>query len=165
MTAVLPTIEVRFPATYAWLTMIFGVIFFLLSFLVAGQNTGLGLFIAALSLAAVIGANYWRHHLHVVARMTPRQLILRRGGTVDWADIAAIDKKTIRVRGQHEYICIRLSKARPAPPGLEGFMQKVKKAALGGYDIIVPDGELSCTADWFIAECNKRRAALTGRPQ
>jgi hypothetical protein len=95
--------------------------------MVAGQNTSLGLFISALSLAAIIGANYWRHHLHVVARMTPRQLILRRGGTVDWIDIAAIDKKALRgsykgAQHQAEYICIRLTKQRAAPPGLKGFL-------------------------------------------
>jgi hypothetical protein len=120
--AVLPTIEIRFPATYAWIAISFGAIFFLLGFLVARRNTGLGLFISALSLAAVIGANYWRHHLHVVARMTPRQLILRRGGTVDWTDIAAIDKKALRAsykgaRHQAEYICIKLTQRRRSAVG------------------------------------------------
>jgi hypothetical protein len=120
--ALLPTIEVRFPATYAWIAIVFGVIFLFLGAMVAGQNTGLGLFISALSLAAVIGANYWRHHLHVVARMTPRQLILRRGGTVDWTDIAAIDKKALRAsykgaRHQAEYIRIKLTQRRRSAAG------------------------------------------------
>jgi len=159
----LPTIEIRFPATYAWIAIVFGVVFFFTGFLVAGQNTALGLLISALALAAIIGGNYWRRHLHVVARLTPRQIILRRGGKVDWTEIAAIDKKTFRpsykgVRQQADYACIKLTKRRPTEPGLAGFLDKVKFAALGGYDIIVPHHDLSCTVDWFIAECNKRRS-------
>jgi len=42
-----------------------------------------------------------------------------------------------------------------ANPGLQGYLEKVKASVLG-YDIVVPDGELSCTADWFIAECTQR---------
>lgn len=150
---VLPTIEIRFPATYAWIAMVFGAVFFFTGFLVAGQNTALGLFISALALAAIIGGYYWRQHLHVVARLTPRQLILRRGGKVEWTEIEVIDKKTLRptikgVRHRADYACIKLTKRRPSEPGLAGF--------LGGYDIIVPHHDLSCTVDWFIAECNKR---------
>jgi len=155
----LPTIELRFPARYAWGVMVGGVIFFFLGFLVGGKSPGLGAFISFISLGAVIGANYWRHHLHVVARLTPRQLILRRGGTVEWTNIAAIDKNVISVpRGQTEFVCIKLIKKPPRAPGLQGFMEKMKTSVLG-YDIIVPDGDLACTADWFMAECTKRWAA------
>jgi hypothetical protein len=131
---------------------------------VGRQSTPLAILIAVLSVAGMIGGNYWRHNLHVVARLTPRQLILRRGGTVNWTDIAAIDKKTIRVPNhgvmqRSEFVCIKLRTKRPVPPGVQGFLEKVKNAALGGYDIVVGDSELSCTADWFIAECKKRMAS------
>src|SRR5258705_2511977 len=127
----LPTIDIRFPVRYAWGVIVAGIIFFFLGLLLVGKNPGLGAFILFLSLGAVIGANYWRHHLHVVARLTPRQLILRRGGTVEWANIAAIDKKVINVRGQHEYICIKLIQKPASAPGLQGFLDKVKASVLG----------------------------------
>jgi hypothetical protein len=76
----LPILEVRFTASYAWILMGAGGIFFFLSFMIGKQNPGLGIFIAILSVAGVFGGNYWRHHLHVVARMTSRQLILQRAG-------------------------------------------------------------------------------------
>jgi hypothetical protein len=162
----LPTIEVRFSATYAWLLIGFGVIFFLLSFLVGTQNRGLGLFIAVASLAAIVGGSYWRQHLHVVARLTPRQLVLKRGGTVNWADIALIERKRLhlRYRGtmqQSDFVCIKLSAPRPARDGVAGWLDSVKTAALG-YDIVVPASELSCTADWFVDACRKRMAAVSG---
>jgi hypothetical protein len=160
----LPTIEIRFSPIYAWLLIGFGVIFFLLAFLVGRQNVGLAIFIAVASLGGVFGGNYWRRHLHVVARMTPRQLILQRGGTVNWTDIVAIERKrlTIRYRGSHEsdYVCIKLAAGRPVRDGLEGWLDKAKTAVLG-YDIVVPGSELSCTADWFVEECKKRMAAAS----
>ena len=152
----LPTIEIRFPAKYAWGLMALGAVFFLVAFLPLGKNPGLAVFIMILSAAAVIGGNYWRHHLHVVARLTPTQLILRRGGAVDWREISTIEKKTIQVRAEtSEFICIKLRNKRPPAPGLEGWMDKLK-AKVTGYDLVVPGNELSCTADSFIAECRKR---------
>jgi len=138
--------------------------FFLLSFLVGSKNPGLGVFIAILSVGGVIGGNYWRHHLHVVARMTPRKLVLQRGGTMSWSDIAAIDKKTIRapykgVSHETSYVCIKLKTPRKAADKLQGFLDSVKKTVLGGYDIVIGDSELSCSVDWFIEECKKRMAA------
>jgi hypothetical protein len=158
-----PTIEIRFPALYAWMLVGFGVIFFFLGLLVGRRVPPLGILISVASLAAIIGGHYWRNHLHVVARMTPRLLVLRREGSVKWTDIAEIEKKTIAmrnrgVRHQSAYVCIKLAKPRPARPGVGGFLDNVKHAVLGGYDIVVPDSELSCTADWFIAECQKRMA-------
>jgi len=152
----LPTVEIRFPAKYAWGLMALGGVFFLVAFLPLGKNPGLAVLIMILSVAAVIGGNYWRHHLHVVARLTPTQLILRRGGTVNWGEIAIIEKHAFRARGEtSEFICIKLRNKRPPAPGLEGWMNKLK-AKVTGYDLVVPGNELSCTADWFIAECRKR---------
>src|SRR4051794_16097966 len=92
-------IVVRFPATYAWLAMGFATVFFLLGLFIIllnpHRNLRPGLVISAAALAAGIAANNWRHHLHVVARLTPQQLILRRDGAVNWTDIAAIDVKEI----------------------------------------------------------------------
>jgi hypothetical protein len=143
-----------------------GAVFFLLGLFIIllnpHRNLGPGLLIAAASVAAIVGANYWRQHLHVVAQLTPQQLILRREGAVNWTDIAAIEIKEIHSRRatptESRFACIRL-KSRPAAKGrLDGFMQKVKHAVTG-YDIIVPASELSCDADWFVAECHKRMAA------
>jgi hypothetical protein len=139
--------------------MALGAIFFFVGFLPLGQNPALGVFIMLLSIAAIIGGNYWRHHLHVVARLTPRHLILRRGGTVNWEDIATIEKKAIQARREtSEFICIKLRNKRPPAPGLEGWMNQLK-TKVTGYDLVVPGNELSCTADWFIAECQKRMAS------
>jgi hypothetical protein len=163
-----PIIEIRFSPLYAWLLVGFGVVFFLLGLwiaspLIARQNVGFGLFLAVLAVAAIVGGNYWRHHLHVVARLTPRQLFLRRAGTVSWTEIAAIEKREVRARYKgaahgSEYICIKLKTGRPVQKGLEGFMLKLK-ADVTGYDIIIPGYELSRPADWFIAECQKRMSA------
>jgi hypothetical protein len=98
--------------------------------------------------------------------MTPRLLVLRREGSLKWTDIAEIEKKTIAVRNhgvrhRTDYVCIKLATPRPARPGINGFLDKIKHVVLGGYDIVVPDSELSCGADWFIAECQKRMAEAT----
>jgi hypothetical protein len=163
----LPVLEVRFPATYAWGAMAFGCVFFLLGLVFAllnhHRNPGPGLLISTAALVAVIGANYWRGHLHVVVRLTPRQLVLRREGAVDWDAIAHVQANTIdsSYRGtatRSQFVCIKL-KSPPAPKGrLDGFLRNAKRA-ISGYDIIVPGSELSCTADWFVAECRKRMAA------
>jgi len=95
-----PNLEIRFTPVYAWMTIGFGVVFFLLGFFIAllghHRNLGFGVVICLISVPAVIGANYWRKHLHVVAQMTPGQLVLRRDGSIDWDNIAAIENKEIR---------------------------------------------------------------------
>jgi hypothetical protein len=159
-----PTLEIRLTAKYAWILIGAGAIFFVLGFLLGTKNPPLGIFISIASVAAVIGGNYWRHNLHVVARLTPRQLILRRDGAIDWTNIAAIDKKEITtpnhgVRHRSEFVCIKLKNKPKAREGVYGFLDKVKSTVLGGYDIVLGDSELSCTADWFIAECKKRMAS------
>jgi hypothetical protein len=160
----LPTIEIRFTPIFAWMLIGFGAIFFFLSFFVGHRIQGLGLFIALASMAAMVGGNYWRQHLHIVARMTPRLLILGRRGTLKWSDIADIEKKSLTVsyRGVHrtEYVCIKLTARPKTADRLQGFFDSMKFAALG-FDIVIPDSELSCTADWFIDECRKRMANLT----
>ena len=166
-------IVIRFPSLYAKGLMAAGVIFLILGLLfasplAAGRNVGLGLFISVLSIAAIVGGNYWRQHLHVVARMTPRELFLRRDGTVRWDEIAAIEKREVSMsygykRGGSTFVCIKLRTPRPPKQGLEGAMLKFK-AALTGYDIIVGEAELSGGADWFIAECRKRMPQDASRP-
>jgi hypothetical protein len=160
----LPNVDIRFSAVYAWLFMGIGTVFFVLGLLIAfvfsHGSLGFGLFIVLLSVAAVIGANFWRKHLHVVAQLTPNQLILRRDGAVNWEEIATIEVKEIRAsyhgaRTTSEWICIKLKTPRPSPGGLQGFMLRAK-AAITGYDIIVGVSELSCTAEWFVTECRKR---------
>ena len=162
----LPVIEVRFPPAYAWLAIGMSAVFLLLGLVLAlldRRNLGVGALISTAALAATAGAIYWLGHLHVVARLTPSQLVLRRDGAVNWADVAAIEAVEIRstYRGTpttSRFICIRL-KNRPAPRGgLQGFMLRAKRG-ITGYDVIVPGNELSCTADWFLAECHKRMAA------
>jgi hypothetical protein len=167
--APLPDIEIRFTPVYAWLTMGFGVLFFVLGlfFVFWGhhRNPGLGVFISVTAVAAGIGANYWRKHLHIVAQMNSRQLVLRRDGTIDWDNIAAIENKEIRASyhgapTRSEWICIKL-KNKPTPKDRwQGFFLKAK-SAITGYDIILGADELSCTADWFIAECRKRMDAAS----
>jgi hypothetical protein len=167
--APLPDIEIRFTPVIAWLMIGFGVIFFILGlcfvFLGHHRNPGLGLFISVTAVAAAIGGNYWRKHLHVVARMNPRQLVLRRDGPIEWDNIAAIENKVMHsfnhgVRHRSEFVCIKLKQKPTSKSGLEGFFLKAK-SAITGYDIIVGASELSCTADWFVAECRKRMAAAS----
>ena len=164
--AALPVIVVRFPPTYAWLAIGISGIFFLLGLvfaLVDRRNLGVSALISTASLAALAGATFWLQHLHVVAQLTPRQLILRRDGAVNWDEVVSIKKVEIRshYRGtpvRAELVCITL-KNRPAPTGrLQGFMARARHA-ITGCDIIVPGNELSCPADWFVAECHKRMAA------
>src|SRR5581483_2586387 len=168
--AALPDLDIRFPAGYAWLLMGIGAVFFLLGLLIAfvfrHGSLGFGLFLMALSAAAVIGGNYWRQHLHVVAQLTSRQLILRREGAVNWDEIAAIETKEIHssyrgTKGKSEFVCLKLKSPRAPQSGLQGFMARAK-AAITGYDIIVPMSEFSCNADWFVTECRKRIAAVPG---
>lgn len=156
-----PPLEIRLTAQYAWILIGAGAIFFVFGFLVGTKNAPLGIFISIAAFAAMVGGNYWRNNLHVVARLTPRQLILRRDGAIDWTNIAAIDKKEIHapnhgVRHRSEFVCIKLKIKPKAREGVYGFLDKVKNTVLGGYDIVLGDSELSCTADWFIAECKKR---------
>jgi hypothetical protein len=167
--APLPDIEIRFTAVYAWMTIGFGVIAFLLGLFIAllghHRSVGFGFVICLISVPAVIGANYWRKHLHIVAQMTSRQLLLRRDGPIDWDNIAEIESKAIHsfnhgVRHRSEFVCIKL-KNRPAPKDRwHDFFLKAKRAIIG-YDVIVSANEMACTADWFTAECRKRMAATT----
>src|ERR1700742_516182 len=75
----LPNIELRLSALYPWLLIGFGGVFFFLGLLFAspmakGRNIGVGILICVVSVGAVVGGNYWRHHLPVMVRMTPREL-------------------------------------------------------------------------------------------
>jgi hypothetical protein len=54
-----------------------------------------------------------------------------------------------------EFVCIKLKNARPPAKGLNAKLMRLK-AAVTGYDIIVPGNELGCTVDFFVAECQKR---------
>jgi len=163
----LPVLIIRLTPQYAWIVIGAGATFLLVS-LIFGlgsghMSPGFDLFLAAVSVAAILGGNYWRRHLHVVARLTPRQLILRREGAVDWADIAEIEKRTLRLsrrqlQSESEFACIKLKNPRPPTPGLQGKLLRLK-SAVTGYDIIVPGNELSCTVDFFVAECKKRMAS------
>jgi len=165
----LPHLEIRFTPVPAWLLIGFGAAFLILAvFFMAlprGRSVGLGIVIATLSVAAMVGGNIWRNHLPVVARLTNKQLILKRGGSVAWGEIAVIEKKTIKMRykanrAESDWICIKLKTPRPVEKGLNGFFLKLKNAVTG-YDIIVPQQDLSISADAFIDECKKRMAALS----
>jgi hypothetical protein len=169
--AIAPDLEIRFSPLYAWLIMGFGLLFFFIGLLFVspsarGRNVGLGLFICAASIAAVVGGNYWRHHLPIMVRMTPRQLFLPRGVTVEWAEITAIEKKTIPLRRQSsEWICIKLKNKLPARNFSEKFGLRLKSLLTGGYDIVIsPQQELMRDADWFIAECKKRMPSGPANP-
>ena len=82
--ATLPVIDIRLTAIYAWLMIGFGCLVFLLGLVLAilhhGRDLGFGLCLSGISLATALGGNYWLKHLHIVAQLTPRQLILRRDG-------------------------------------------------------------------------------------
>jgi hypothetical protein len=158
---------IRFPPLYAWIVIGVGAVFLLLSLVFAAlgsahNNLGFDAFLAIVSVAAIVGGNYWRHHLHVVARLTPEHLFLRREGAIDWADIATIEKGTLRLsrrqtQAESEFACITLKHPRAPRSGLEATLSRLK-SAVTGYDIIVPGNELSCTVDFFVAECKKRMA-------
>jgi len=170
MNAPLPNIEIRFTPVYAWMMIGFGVIFFLLGLFIAllahHRNLGFGLVLCLISIPAVIGANYWRKHLHVVAQMNPQQLVLRRDGPIGWDNIAVIENKVLHsfnhgARHRSEFVCLKL-KTKPVPKDRwHGFFLKAKSAIIG-YDVILSANDMSCTADWFIAECRKRMAAASG---
>src|SRR5262249_40584021 len=138
-------------------------LFFVLALVLGKKSPPLGIFIAITSLASMIGGNYWRQHLHVVARMTPRHLILgKQRGTVAWTEIAQLEKKVVNIyyRGAHqsEFVCIKLNVKPIVRDGVYGVLDKIKSQVLGGYDIVVPGSDLGCTVDWFVEECHKRMA-------
>ena len=180
----LPDVELRLSALYAWILIGSGVVFFVLSLLFLapqskGRNVGLGFFLCVVSSAAVLGGNYWRHHMPVMVRMSRRYLSLPgmwpRKLVMNWSDIEAIDKKTVRVfvhgvLQNAEYVCIKLKKtpasndplsqAWPAYKRLNEALQKGVKGLLGGYDVFLnPLQDYMRDADWFIAECRKRMPA------
>jgi hypothetical protein len=166
----LPHLEIHFTPIPAWLMIGFGGIFLILAIVLMvlprAHGVGFGIVLATLSVAAMVGGNIWRNHLPIVARLTNKQLILKRGGSVAWNEIAVIEKKTIRMRykanrGESDWICIKLKTSRPVEKGLNGFFLKLKNAVTG-YDIIVPQQDLSISADAFIEECKKRMAAASG---
>jgi hypothetical protein len=180
-----PVVELKLSPIYPWLLIVFGGIFFLLGLMIASpfgrdQNVALGILICVASAAAVVGGNYWRHHLPVMVRMTPRQLVLSRNWprhvAVDWDEIVEIEKKTITlarhgVRHTSELVCIKLKKPLPVNDALnqsfpaykrfnEVLMKGIKDNLLGGYDLSInPQDEFLRSADWFIAECKKRMTA------
>lgn len=179
-----PDVELRLSPVYAWLLIAFGVMFLLLGAMIAlplseGQNIGVGILICAASAAAIVGGNYWRHHLPVMVRMTPRKLILSRNWprqvVIDWNEVVEIEKKTMNlsrheVRHSSELVCIKLKNPLPVNDPLsqsfpaykrfnEAFLKGIKNNLLGGYDLwINPQDEFLRSADWFLAECKKRMA-------
>jgi len=180
-----PDIELRLSPLYAWLMIGFGGVSLLLGILIVssvakGHNTGLGVLICLASISAIGGGNYWRKHLPVMVRMTPRELSLPkmwpRRVIVPWSEIAVIEKKTLTgsrhgVRQTSEHVCIKLKTPLPSNdrlseswPGYKRFndalMSGVKNNLLGGYDLFLnPQDEFLRDADWFILECKKRMEA------
>lgn len=169
--AALPNIEIHFSSLYAWLLIIFGAIFFVLGLFMASpaathSSPAIGILICVLSFTAILGGNYWRHHLPVVVRMTQRQLFLPRGVVTDWTNITAIDKQVLAIsRNAHEYVCFKLKN----PPTQNNRVNQVvanfmKNTLLNGYDVVInPQDELLRSADWFIAECRKRMSAASSK--
>jgi len=167
----LPDIEIRFSPLYAWLLIGFGVFFFFMGLFffspsLPGRSVGLGILTCALSVAGVVGGNYWRNHLPVVVRMTSRNILLPRVGAVDWNDIVAIEKKSLGIssygaRSSSEWVGFKLKNRPPQYKGLnQTFMKAMKNVVLGGYDFVLnPQQELLRDADWFIDECKKRMPA------
>ena len=154
-------------AGVTWSLLKAAILCFLLGLVLAmlhhGRDLRFGLVLAGISLATAIGGNYWRKHLHIVAQLTPQQLILRRDGAVNWGEIEALDSKRIHafnhgVRHESRFVCIKLKNRPPAKNGMHAFFLKAKQA-ISGYDIILGESELSCTTEWFIDECRKRMAA------
>jgi hypothetical protein len=164
--APLPVITIRFSPLWAWLLIGISAAFLLLGIYLAitvRHQSNIPVVISGLAVVGMLGGHYWRHHLHVVARMTPRQLILRRDGVINWGDITTIEKKEISMRyrganGRSVFICIKLKTPKAAKNKFDAFFNRMK-SAITGFDVLVPENELSCTAEWFIAECQKRIAA------
>src|SRR5262249_53344992 len=78
--APLPVITIRFSPLWAWLLIGISAAFLLLGIYLAitvRHQSNIPVVISGLAVVGMLGGHYWRHHLHVVARMTPRQLILR----------------------------------------------------------------------------------------
>jgi len=175
-------VELRLSALYAWIVIGTGLTFFLLSLLILlsrHRHIGIGILLSLLSIATVIGGNYWRQHMPVMVRMSRRYLSLPgmwpRKLVIDWSDIEAIDKKAVKafvhgVLRESEFVCIKLrktpasndplSQAWPAYKRLNDALQKGVKGLLGGYDVFLnPQQDYMCDTDWFIAECRKRMPA------
>ncbi|HWY69588.1 MAG TPA: hypothetical protein VNX88_13045 [Terriglobales bacterium] len=180
----MPDIELRLSGLYAWIVIVSGLVFFFLSLLFMapqskGRNVGLGVFLCLLSIGAVIGGNYWRHHMPVMVRMSRSHLSLPgmwpRRLVIGWSEIEAIDKKTVSVlrhgvRQSSEFVCIKLrktpaatdplSQAWPAYKRLNEALVKGVKTLVGGYDVFInPAQDFMRDTDWFIAECRKRMPA------
>jgi hypothetical protein len=180
--ASMPDIELRLSPLYAWLLIGFGGIFFVIGLLFASPtakrpNVGLGILICAVSAAAVIGGNYWRHHLPVMAAIRRRGLyrssVQGRPMLIEWNNIAGIEKKNLSLmrygaRHNSELVFIKLKKPISAKDALsesfpaykrfqDALLKGIKDNLLGGYDFYInPQDEFLRSADWFIAECKKR---------
>ena len=180
----LPNIELRLSPLYPWLLIGFGALFFVLGLLFAsplakGRNIGVGILLCVVSAGAIVGGNYWRHHLPVMVQMTARELFLVRWPrrlSIKWTEIVEIDKKSLTlmrhgVRHNSEWVCIKLKNPLPSNDPLsqssptykrfnEALMRGIKDNLLSGYDLFInPQDEFLRTADWFIAECRKRMDA------
>src|SRR5579863_6316061 len=93
-----PDTEIRFPSVYAWILIGFGAVLAILGLMFFSRNVPLGVLIVVLSVGAIVGGNYWRQHLPVMVRMTPRQLYLPRGVAIEWANIAEVTKFRLPLR-------------------------------------------------------------------
>jgi hypothetical protein len=169
----------------------FGGIFFVLGLFFASPivkrpNVGLGVLICAVSAAAIIGGNYWRHHLPVMAAIRRRGLyrssMQARPMLIEWNNIAGIEKKSIAlmrhgVTQSSELVFFKLKNPISANdafsknlPALKRFQDTVLKGIkdnlLGGYDFYInPQDEFLRSADWFIAEYKKRmEPAISAKP-
>lgn len=158
--------DIRFNPLYAWMLIGFGCIFLLLGLFVMTPwavqgSVALGGAICLASLAGIAGGAFWLKHLPVILRFTEDELQICGKNSVRWQDVAAVDVRTIRIRGNAvSYVCLRL-KTKPASENtLHSLFQAARDMILGDYDIVLDEQKYSRPAAWLAAECGRRMGAL-----
>jgi len=157
------TINITFNPLFPWMLIVFGVAFICLGVLfmmpfVARQNVVLGMGIVIAAVIGIMGGRFWLRHLPIMMQLTPEGLyVSRKKTTYRWSDIERVDVKTISLKGEVHYLCIRLKaesreQYRRKSDGLIALTIK----ALGDFDLVFNDQEFSMPADLLKTEIEKR---------
>lgn len=164
------TLEVTFSPTFAVILLVFSACMLVLGIFItlpmaAGQDIPIGIAIAVGSLGGLYGGYYWLNHLPVVLRLTPEGLeVPRKNLTYLWSDIQHVEIKTIYVKGQVNYLCLRLWPECRTRYGdnTKGALAAAMKAIGGNFDLILHEQELSVSVsnlrDWMMPRVEAAKA-------
>jgi hypothetical protein len=110
-------LDAEFPLepTYAEALFMVGFIMFVLGMVAPKLNPAIAVFLRVIGVAFLLVGAYWRYTRPSVIRMTQRQLCMPLGLTIEWTQIAKVDRYTHFSGNSGSPYCVRIT----LKPGFE----------------------------------------------